>query len=593
MKRFFRNIPHAFLIFLTGALTLGVLFINMPIHKAHTGLFWMRYAEAAYYPAWVTSIPSVADLESGNYANYPYLNLVSYYGTPGGYGGGLIALNISDTTTADNHCSIFQDGTTGSPASGVDRFYRLNLNGVSDVGNCGAKGNDHDDTTAFTYAITDCYRMLGCVYNVPNDLYTLSSKLTFDVKQYSGSKSISIKLNGSVMEPTQDDYMIAFASNGFGTGSNFYKTINLDCDGAIIFNNNATGIGPGAFYAIDFIAGTWKGTCKPYNYQVGAALVLTTSTLDGSSWSETDTVDGFTQYFAGSGGGTEWGIVVEPEVVYTTGAGNASLSWTASGSTSFDGLSLTNDQMACYRTDGSGGMFNLGGYINRGQIDHDGGFLAGSSPECAGFYLNGAFPGTLIKVPYVDQGNSALYNVVFGPGYEGATTSVSAQDYNPTFIGSGNATDGTGLRLPAGWAYKLNVEGSVNQDGVGNSSNDSSLSDMTGLPAHTANLIGSHASVYRYTDYLDFPPTSSNTETDVPFNNPLPCPVIRASITPLADDPSNTNPSAPVTQAGFVGVKSITCTGGVGNGVTTFYRVATGAAAIYGSIEIDFAQGLN
>lgn len=139
MKRFFRSVPYALLILLMGIMTLCALFGNMPIHKGHAGLFWMRYAEAAYNPAWVATVPTIADIRNGDYGNYPYVNVLGF-NMPNDGGGGLLNLVDADVTSADNGCTIYRDNTGGGSGTGTHRFYRSLDGAYLTFQSCGATG---------------------------------------------------------------------------------------------------------------------------------------------------------------------------------------------------------------------------------------------------------------------------------------------------------------------------------------------------------------------------------------------------------------------------------------------------------------------
>lgn len=124
--------------YIGGGLAALLFFCNVPVYKGHTALFEMRVAEAAYNPAWIASISSVAQLTGGNWSNYPYLNLTSYVAGKN-KGGGLIYLNAADTTSATNFCTIFLD-TSGA------RFYR-EMTSALQVTQCGALGDGTTDDT--------------------------------------------------------------------------------------------------------------------------------------------------------------------------------------------------------------------------------------------------------------------------------------------------------------------------------------------------------------------------------------------------------------------------------------------------------------
>lgn len=125
--------------YLGGGIVALLFFCNVPVYQGHTGLFHLRSAEAAYNPAWITTINSVAQLTSGNWSNYPYLNLVSYVAGKN-KGGGLIYLATTDKASGSNFCTIFVD------AAG-NRFYR-ELTSALQVTQCGALGDGSTDDTA-------------------------------------------------------------------------------------------------------------------------------------------------------------------------------------------------------------------------------------------------------------------------------------------------------------------------------------------------------------------------------------------------------------------------------------------------------------
>lgn len=136
--------------FLSGLLSSALFFCQVQVYHGHTLLFGARYAMAAYNPAWVTSVDSAFLLTSGNWSNYPYVNLTSYVLSKN-KGGGLVALNSSDTTSAQNACTIFVDSVG-------NRFYR-ELTGPLTAFQCGALGDSTngsdgtDDTSALQAGI--------------------------------------------------------------------------------------------------------------------------------------------------------------------------------------------------------------------------------------------------------------------------------------------------------------------------------------------------------------------------------------------------------------------------------------------------------
>lgn len=126
--------------FLSGLLSSALFFCQVQVYHGHTLLFGARYAMAAYNPAWITGVDSANLLVSGNWSNYPYVNLTSYV-LGKNKGGGIVYLNSTDTTSAQNACTIFVD------AAG-NRFYR-ELTGPMTSSQCGAIGdNVADDTSA-------------------------------------------------------------------------------------------------------------------------------------------------------------------------------------------------------------------------------------------------------------------------------------------------------------------------------------------------------------------------------------------------------------------------------------------------------------
>lgn len=124
--------------YLGGAIAAVLFFFNVPVHDGHTPIFEVRRALAATSPIFITSIGSIAQLQRGNWSNYPYLNVLSYVAGKN-KGGGLLYLNSTDTTSAANACTIFLD-TSGN------RFYRESPVPFT-VRECGAVGDGATDDT--------------------------------------------------------------------------------------------------------------------------------------------------------------------------------------------------------------------------------------------------------------------------------------------------------------------------------------------------------------------------------------------------------------------------------------------------------------
>jgi hypothetical protein len=111
------------------------------------GISW---AQTAVY-----AIANVATLRAGNFTAYPNLRLNGWYTAGDGGEGELVAVP-SDTTSADNSCTIYVD------AAG-NRFYRLmkdNPRNAINFYQCGAHG---DDATSDTNAIQAAINAAGTV----------------------------------------------------------------------------------------------------------------------------------------------------------------------------------------------------------------------------------------------------------------------------------------------------------------------------------------------------------------------------------------------------------------------------------------------
>jgi|GEM_PF-6108631 len=101
-------------------------------------------------PAMVYVVGSISVLRAGNYTSYPNLHLTGWNTLADG-GEGLLVLDPTDTSTADNGCTVYVD-------SAGNRFKRLmdnNRKNEIDFYQCGAYGDGtHADTTAITNAIS-------------------------------------------------------------------------------------------------------------------------------------------------------------------------------------------------------------------------------------------------------------------------------------------------------------------------------------------------------------------------------------------------------------------------------------------------------
>jgi hypothetical protein len=90
------------------------------------------------------TVPSIAALRAGNFLNSPSVQITSWYAGLN-KGGGILTYDSTDTTTADNSCTVFVDGAS-------HRFKRP-INGPLDVTMCGVKADGStNDAAAFNLA---------------------------------------------------------------------------------------------------------------------------------------------------------------------------------------------------------------------------------------------------------------------------------------------------------------------------------------------------------------------------------------------------------------------------------------------------------
>src|ERR1700722_13207888 len=115
--------------------------------------FALPYKASAQTVGYLTNIAALEALSSAATASYG----VQGYSIAADGGGGTFVYNPNDTTSADNHCTIFTD-------AGGDRWYRV-YSGAVNVKWCGAQGTACssgacvDDTTAIGYALSSSYNV--------------------------------------------------------------------------------------------------------------------------------------------------------------------------------------------------------------------------------------------------------------------------------------------------------------------------------------------------------------------------------------------------------------------------------------------------
>jgi hypothetical protein len=194
----------------------------------------------------VVSMPSVSALRAGNYSAYKSMYLSGYY-SASTQGGGPLTLDASDTTTADNGCTVFVD------AHG-NRFKRQ-VSGPVNVQECGAKGDGTtDDTAAFNAAIAAAKAQnslavaQGSIY-APNPVsaYKINGPVTFtgavsymadsnspiDCK---GATGDCFRINSSSADAHFDNISI-FPPTGQNTNAGFIGVNINTATGGISLNN--------------------------------------------------------------------------------------------------------------------------------------------------------------------------------------------------------------------------------------------------------------------------------------------------------------------------------------------------------------------
>jgi Pectate lyase superfamily protein len=125
----------------------GIRFLLVCLLGAISSVSW---AQTTVY-----AISNVAALRAGNFASFPNLRLNGWYNPGDGGEGDLVAVP-SDTTSADNSCTIYVDGAG-------NRFYRLmqgNPRNAISFYQCGAHG---DGVTSDTAAISAAFAAAGTV----------------------------------------------------------------------------------------------------------------------------------------------------------------------------------------------------------------------------------------------------------------------------------------------------------------------------------------------------------------------------------------------------------------------------------------------